>query len=152
MRIPPTAVKERDAQIHCIINTLRHWCNKMGATCPNLRALKEFPIELCEYSPGEYITMDLFELNRKYFIRITDKISGLMVGKKQKNKSAEEMVRCLEHLFLMVGPPSKIVKENSTNFTNQKFKKLMEKYDISHAKSAPITIKVMGLLKKVQIL
>ena len=38
------------------------------------------PIELLEFSPGEYLTSDRFELDKFKYITITDKLLGLILG------------------------------------------------------------------------
>ena len=42
------------------------------------------PIELCEYSPGEYMNMDLFKIKKKDFLPCTDKLSRLILGREAK--------------------------------------------------------------------
>ena len=53
--------------------------------------------------------MDLFETNKKDFLTGTDKLSGLILGEKLKNKSADETCRVVEALFQRMGPPTKFV-------------------------------------------
>ena len=86
------------------------------------------PIELCEYSPGEYMNMDLFKISKKDYLTITDKLSDLILGEKLKNKNAKETCRVVEALFLKVGPPSKLITDNGCNFTGNKLRILMKKY------------------------
>ena len=54
------------------------------------------PHELLDYGPGELLSCDLFEINKKDFLTVTCKLSGQILGEKLKNKSAEEMCRALE--------------------------------------------------------
>ena len=68
---------------------------------------------------------------------MTCKLSGQILGEKLKNKSAEETCRALENLFLKMGPPLKIISDNGTNFTSRRFKSLMDKYMIEHARCSP---------------
>ena len=89
------------------------------------------PIELCEYSPGEYMNMDLFKIKRKDFLPCTDKLSGFNLGEKLKIKSADKTCRVVEALFLRMGHPIKLVMDNGWNFTSEKFTSL-EKYGVEH--------------------
>ena len=95
------------------------------------------PLELCDYGPGELLSLDLFKINKKDFITITCKLLGQILGEKLANKSAEETCRVLENLFLRNGPPLKIITNNGTNFTSRRFKTLMNKYMVEHARCSP---------------
>ena len=83
------------------------------------------------------MSCDLFEIDKKDFLTVTCKLSGQILGEKLKNKSAEETCRALENLFLKMGPPLKIISDNGTNFTSRRFKSLMNKYMIEHARCSP---------------
>ena len=95
------------------------------------------PLELLDYGPGELLSCDLFEIDKKDFLTVTCKLSGQILGEKLKNKSAEETCRALENLFLKMGPPLKIISDNGTNFKSRRFKALMDKYMIEHARCSP---------------
>merc|ERR1711954_235367 len=95
------------------------------------------PLELLDYGPGELLSCDLFEINKKDFITITCKLSGQILGEKLPNKSAEETCRVLETLFLRNRPPLKIITDDRTNFTSRRFKTLMDKYMVEHARCSP---------------
>ena len=95
------------------------------------------PLEPCEYGPGELLNLDLFEVNKKDFITTTCKLSGLILGEKLPNKSAEETCKTVEGLFLRNGPPLKVVKDNGANFTSKKFQALKEKVGVEHANCSP---------------
>ena len=69
--------------------------------------------------------MDLFEISKKDYLTVTDKLSGLILGKKLQNKSADETCRVVKALFLKVGPPSKLISDNGCNFRSNKFLLLM---------------------------
>ena len=66
------------------------------------------PLELCEYGPGKFLNMDLFEIGKKDFLTTTCKLSGLILGEKLANKSAEETCKKVESLFLCNAPPIKL--------------------------------------------
>merc|ERR1711954_427781 len=88
------------------------------------------PLELLDYGPGELLSCDLFEIDKKDFLTVTCKLSGQILGEKLKNKYAKETCRALENLFLKMGPPLKSISDNGTNFTSRRFKSLMNKYMI----------------------
>ena len=87
-------------------------------------------MELCYYAPGKLLNLDLFEVNKKDYISTPCKLSGLILGEKLPNKSAEETCKVVEGLFLRNGPPLKVVTDNRANFTSKKFQSLMEKYGV----------------------
>ena len=95
------------------------------------------PLELCEYGPGELLNLDLFEVNKKDYITTTCKLSGLILGEKLPNKSADETCKTVEGLFLRNSPPLKVVTDNGANFTSKKFQAVMEKYGVQHARCSP---------------
>ena len=95
------------------------------------------PVDLLEYSPGKYLTSDLFELDKKTYITVTDRLSGLILGYRLKDKSAEETTKAMEDIFLKLGPPTTVHTYNGTNFTSSRFAKLMEKYSIHNTTCSP---------------
>ena len=95
------------------------------------------PVDLLEYSPGEYLTSDLFEIEKKIFITVTDRLSGLILGDRVEDKSAAETTKALESIFIKLGPPSHMRTDNCTNFSSEKFAKLMQKYGIHHTSCSP---------------
>merc|ERR1711954_460458 len=91
----------------------------------------------CGPQQGGLLSCDLFEIDKNDFITVTCKLSGQILGEKLKNKSADETCRALENLFLKMGPPLKLISDNGTNFTSRRFKALMNKYLIEHARCSP---------------
>ena len=91
--------------------------------------------------------MDLFEINKRDFLTCTDKLSGLILGEKLKNKSADKTCRVVDALFLRMRHPSKLVMDNGWNFTSKKFTSL-EKYGVEHTKCSPHHHQGNGIAKK----
>ena len=44
------------------------------------------PLDLMFFGPGEYFTTDLFDLDRKDYFTVTDRLSGLILSERLKNK------------------------------------------------------------------
>ena len=95
------------------------------------------PVDLLEYSPGEYMTSNIFEIEKKIFITVTDRLSGLILGDRLKDKSAAETTKALESIFVKLGPPGHMRTDNGTNYLSEKFAKLMDKYGIHHTSCSP---------------
>ena len=60
------------------------------------------PIELCKYSPGEYLNMDLFQIGTKDYLTTIDKLSGLILGEQLQNISLDKTCCKVEALFMMI--------------------------------------------------
>ena len=57
----------------------------------------------------------MFEIDKKIFITVTDRLSGLILGSKIKDKSALKTTKALENIFVKLGPPTNIRTDNGTN-------------------------------------
>ena len=85
------------------------------------------PIDLMFYGPGEYWTYNLFDLNKKTYITITDQLSSLILADQLKNKSKEENVQVLTDCAYKMRVPHTIQTYCGTNYTNSVLKKFCEK-------------------------
>ena len=94
-------------------------------------------MDLLFFGPGEYLTSDLFKIDGKNYIMVTDRLSGLILSEKLKNKSAKETVRALRGFVYKLGVPITIRTDCGTNYTSREFEAFCKQLGINHTKSSP---------------
>ena len=72
-------------------------------------------MDLMNFGPGGYWTSDLFELENKAFIIVTDRLPGLILSEKFKNNSENETLRALKGFTYKLGVPTTIETDCATS-------------------------------------
>ena len=93
----------------------------------------QLPIDTIRFNPGECFQLDLYEINKKTFITCVDKVTGLMLSKKLKNKQNPQ--KALENMFLKINMPFMLQSDNGKNFTSKRFDKFCLKNNIRYSTS-----------------
>lgn len=70
--------------------------------------------------------------NFKYLLTVIDVFSKYAWAEPVKSKSAEDVVKAMDSILKKGRKPKNIQSDNGKEFYNNKFKKLMENYDINH--------------------
>ena len=92
-------------------------------------------MDLLFLRPGAYLLSDLVELDEKTYITVTDRLSGLILSEKLKNKSAS--VRALREFIYKLGVPITLRKDCGKNYTSREFNTFCKQSGINHRKSSP---------------
>ena len=101
------------------------------------KSVPVLPLDLQFFGPGEYWTSDLFETNKKDFITVTDRISGLILSEQIKNKTAKETIRAIKSFMFKLGVPVTLRSDCGTNFMAREFADFCKEYGINHVHSSP---------------
>ena len=91
----------------------------------------------CFFGPGEYLTSDLFELDKKDYITVTDRLSGLILSERLKGKSTKETIRTLKGFMFKLCVPVTLRSNCGTNYKSKEFEDFCKEYGINHVQSSP---------------
>ena len=95
------------------------------------------PLDLQFFGPGDYWTSDLYEVDKKDYITVTDRISGLIISEQIKNKSSKETVRAIKSFMWKLGVPMTLRSDNGSNYMSNEFAAFCREYGINHTTSSP---------------
>jgi transposase InsO family protein len=84
------------------------------------------------------LAMDFFEKDGHMYLVVVDYFSRyISVHEMGESATAEATVKVLNNLFCMLGIPNSIVSDNGPQFTSEKFKEFLNKWDVQHITSSP---------------
>ena len=79
---------------------------------------------------------------------VTDRLSGLILSERLKNKSTKEKVRAPRGFVYKLGVPITIRTDCGTNYTSKEFEAFCKELGINHVKSSPHFHQSNGANKK----
>ena len=81
--------------------------------------------------------MILYEANKKDYITVTDRISGLIISEQIKNKTSKETIRAIKSFMFKLGVPMTLRSDCGSNFMSKDFAEFCREYGINHTTSSP---------------
>ena len=87
--------------------------------------------------PWEKVATDLFELNRRHFVVVTDYYSLWPELFELKVTSSRQVIEVMKEVFARHGIPSQVVSDNGSQYKSHLFKKFARSWDFDHVTSSP---------------
>ena len=87
--------------------------------------------------PWERIATDLFELNGKVYLIVTDYYSRWFEIKELRNETFQVVIQALKELFAIHGIPDLIISDNEPQYSADSFREFATKYGFVHTTSSP---------------
>ena len=107
---------------------VRHLCQR------STNAQQTIYVSLLSFSsPGK----DLFELNGKVYLIVTDYYSRWLEIKELCNETSQFVIQALKELFAIHGIPDLIISDNGPQYSADSFHEFATKYGFLHTTSSP---------------
>ena len=87
--------------------------------------------------PWQKIGSDLFELQRKNFIVITDYYSSWPEVYELKHANSKHVITVMKDVFARHGVPTELISDNGSQYKSGLFKKFAKDWDFRHTTSSP---------------
>ena len=87
--------------------------------------------------PWERIATDLFELNGKVYLIVTDYYSRWFEIKELRNETSQVVIQALKELFAIHGIPDLMMSDNGPQYSADSFREFATKYGFVHTTSSP---------------
>ena len=108
-------------------------------TCAKDRPTPKEPLMSASFPsrPWERIATDLFELNGKVYLIVTDYYSRWFEIKELRNETSQVVIQALKELFAIHGIPDLIISDNGPQYSADSFREFATKYGFVHTTSSP---------------
>ena len=108
-------------------------------TCAKDRPTPKEPLMSASFPsrPWERIATDLFELNWKVCLILTDYYSRWFEIKELRNETSQVVIQALKELFAIHGIPDLIISDNGPQYSADSFREFATKYGFVHTTSSP---------------
>ena len=114
---------------------------KTCATCLKYRSQPREPLVSVPFPerPWWQIGMDLCTVEERGndYLVIMDYFSRYLIAEKLSDTTAETVCRTVKKVFSLFGIPNSIISDNSPQFVSERFKQLMDQWNILHCTSSP---------------
>ena len=123
--------------------TINEDIEKETTTCPVCNSTKlhqqKEPLELHTVPdlPWSTVTNKIFEGNGQHYLVIVDSYSGWLEIDLLRDLTANTVITKLKRHFSVHGSPHKLISDNGTQFTSQRFRDFALAWDFSHVTSRP---------------
>ena len=98
--------------------------------------------------PWERIATDLFELNGKVYLIVTDYYSRWFETNELRNETSQVVIQALKELFAIHGIPDLIMSDNGPQNSADSFREFATKYGFVHTTSPPRYPQVNGEVER----
>ena len=123
--------------------TMTEDIEKETTTCPVCNSTKPHqqkePLKLHPVPdlPWSTVGTDIFEWNGQHYLVIVDSYSGWFEIDLLRDLTANTVITKLKRHFSVHGSPHKLISDNGTQFTSQRFTDFALAWDFSHVTSSP---------------
>ena len=97
--------------------------------------------------PWEKVSVDLFDLNGKEYLVVSDYFSNFFEINYLEDEKASTVKRKLKGHFARYGIPDSVVTDNGPQFSSDKFRKFAEEWEFTVCPSSPGHQQANGALK-----
>ncbi|RXN21973.1 Transposon Ty3-G Gag-Pol poly [Labeo rohita] len=98
--------------------------------------------------PWSTVAMDIFEWNGQHYLALVDSYSGWFEIDLLRDLSSSTVITKLKRHFSVHGSPHKVLSDNGTQFTSQRFKEFAAAWDFTHITSSPEYPQANGLAER----
>lgn len=119
-------------------------------TCAKDRPTPKEPFLLASFPscPWKRIANDLFELNGKVYLIVTDYYSRWFEIKELRNETSRVVIQALKELLAIHGIPDLIISDNGPQYSADSFREFATKYGFVHSTSSPIYPQANGEVER----
>ena len=134
--------------------TITEDIEKETTTCPVCNSTKPHqqkePLKLHPVPnlPWSTVGTDIFEWNGQHYLVIVDSYSGWFEIDLLRDLTANTVITKLKRHFSVHGSPHKLISDNGTQFTSQRFTDFALAWDFSHVTSSPEYPQANGLAER----
>lgn len=98
--------------------------------------------------PWSTVATDIFEWNGQHYLVLVDSYSGWFEIDLLRDLSSSTVITKLKRHFSVHGSPHKVLSDNGTQFTSQRFQEFAAAWDFTHITSSPEYPQANGLAER----